>query len=227
MINLYKKDKLQLLVGRVESVRFTEKDGEQLAIVRLVDRTDDKVDIYFRNDMSAPENPKKMADRIEKAKVDTGKWLSVLVLMDEGSSNASGLDFKYKGLWTFDQGKDEAGNDKPKLNVAVGYSARPTRVSNDLFRVSMAEEIYNRDTKKEETRWYSIAFFDDDKSLMAKTAEKLLSVQGRKSVPCAIRCSSVRETEKDGTTFYNLTGYRVERMMDIETAATAPVAAAA
>ncbi|MDR0287807.1 MAG: hypothetical protein LBI03_08935 [Clostridiales bacterium] len=229
MINLYEKDSMKLLVGRVDQdVRFTEKDGERMAIVRLVDRLGDKVDIFFKNDMSTPENPKKLADRIENAKVEAGKWLSILVLMETGSPTASGLDFKYQGLWTFSQGKDEQGNEKPKLNIIVGYSASPTRVSEDMFRVSMAEKIYDKETKKEDTRWYSIGFFDDDKDLTAKKAEKLLSLQGeQKSIPCAIRCSSVREKEKDGKVFYNLTGYRIERMMDNETAETAPAEKAA
>lgn len=232
MVNLYKKDNLQVLVGRVDQdVRYTEKDGARLAIVRLADRKGDKVDIFFKNDMSTPENPKKLADRVEKAKVEAGKWLSVLVLMEDGSSTASGLDFKYQGIWSFDQGKDEQGNDKPRANIAVGYAASPTRVNEGLFRISMAERTYDKETKTEGTRWYSIAFFDDDRDLTAKKAEKLLSVPGRKSVPCAIRCSGVRETvkqtEKGEKTFFDLTGYRIESMMDKEAAVTEEVPAAA
>ena len=228
MITMYKKDNLRVLVGRVDQdVRFTEKNGERMAIVRLTDRTGDKVDIFFKNDMSAPENPKKLADRVEKAKVEAGKWLSVLVIMEENSPTASGLDFKYQGIWTFNQGQDEHGNDKPQVNIAVGYSTSPTRVSEDIFRVSMAERTYDRETAQEGTKWYSIAFFNDDKDLNAKKAENLLSLQGHKSVPCAIRCSSVRETEKGGKTYYNLTGYRIERMMNNEVAEAVPAAAAA
>ena len=224
MITMYRKDNLRVLVGRVDQVKFAEKDGERLAIVRLSDRKGDKVDIFFKNDMSTPENPRKMADRIEKAKVDAGKWLSILVLMEDGSPTASGLDFKYQGLWSFDEGKDDQGADKPRATVAVGYSTSPSRVSEDFFRVSMAEKIYDKETKTEDTRWYSIGFFDDDKDLTAKKAEKLLSLQGdQKSIPCAIRCSAVREKEKDGKIFFNLTGYQIERMMDV----TEPVAAAA
>ena len=227
MITLYKKDNLRLLIGRVDQdVKFTEKNGERLAIVRLADRKGDKVDIFFKNDMSAPENPRKMADRIEKAKVEPGKWLSILVLMEDGSPTASGLDFRYQGIWTFDQGQDENGEDKPKVNIAVGYATSPTKVKDGIFRVSMAERTYDKETETEGTRWYSIAFFDDDRDLTAKRAEKLLSVTDtQKSVLCAIRCSSIREVEKDGNVYNNLTGYRIECMSDLETAEEMPAAA--
>jgi hypothetical protein len=187
------------------------------------------VDIFFKNDTSSPEMPRKLADRVEKAKVDTGKWLSMLVIMEDEAPTASGLDFKYQGIWSFANGQDENGNDKPKTTIAVGYATSPTRVNAELFRVSMAERTYDRETKEEGTKWYSIAFFDDDRDLTAKKAERLLSVPGQKSVLCAIRCSGVRETEKETKTgkqtFYDLTGYRIECMT--EKAEAEPAAAAA
>ena len=226
MINMYKKDNLQVLVGRVDQVRFEEKDDTRQAVVRLVDRKGDKVDVYFKNDLSSPENPKKLADRIEKAKVEAGKWLTMLVLMEDKSTYATGLDFKYQGIWTFDQDKDD--NGKPKVNIAVGYATSPTRVNENLFRVSMAERTYDKETKEEGTRWYSIAFFDDDRDLTAKKAENLLGVKDRKSTLCAIRCSAVREVESDnGNTYYNLTGYRIESMIDKEAAVNKEVSNAA
>ncbi|MDR0287287.1 MAG: hypothetical protein LBI03_06250 [Clostridiales bacterium] len=226
MINLYKKDKLQVLVGRVESVNFIE-NGDRTAVVRLVDRTGDKVDIYFKNDKSTPENPKMLADRIESAKVSEGKWLTVKVMMDDKATKATGLEFKYHGLWTFDQSKDEEGSEKPKVNIAVGYSAKPKRVNDDLFKVSMAEKVYDKTTEQEDTRWFSISFFNDEKELMAKMAENMLSLSGeQKSVPCAIRCSSLKEKEKDGKTYYNLTGYRIELMVDNEAKTTSAEKAA-
>jgi len=229
MVTLYQKNNMRLLVGRVgKDVTFTEKDGERLAIVRLVDRIGDKVDIFFKNDTSHPEHLKKHADRVEKAKVEAGKWLAVLVLMDEkNSSSATGLDFKYQGIWTFDQGTDDLGVNKPPVTIAVGYAASPKRISQDLFRVSMAERTYDRDTGEVGERWYSISFFDDDRNLNAKKAETLLSVPGRKSVPCAIRCSPVRVNVKDEKTFYNLTGYQIETMMDKPAAVEAPETIAA
>jgi len=233
MKELYRKDNLRLLVGCVaQDVRFTEKNGERMAVVRLADSDGDKVDVFFKNDMSVPERPKKMADRIENAKVGKDKWLSVLVKMEDGAPTASGLNFKYDGIWTFDQGKNENGEDRPKANVIVGYSTRPERVSESLFRVSMAERTYDRDTKTKGTRWYSIAFFDDEKNLNAKNAEKLLSLpEGQNSILCAIRCSSVREnvveTKEGEKTFYNLTGYQIERMLSDEAAVSEPATAAA
>ena len=227
MISLYKDGNKKLLIGRVDQdVKFIDKDGVRMAIVQLKDRNGDQVDIFFKNDLSNPENPRKLADRIEKAQVGAGKWLSVLVLMEDDSPTASGLGFKYKGIWTFDQGQDENGEDKPKVNIAVGYATSPTKVKDGIFRVSMAERTYDKETKTEGTRWYSIAFFDDDRDLTAKRAEKLLSVTDtQKSVLCAIRCSSVREVEKDGNVYNNLTGYRIECMSDLETAEEMPAAA--
>jgi len=222
MVTLYKKDEKRVLVGMVEQVRYTEKNGERLAIVRLADRNGDKVDIFFKNDLSAPENPKKLADRIEKAKVEAGKWLAFLVFMkNDDDATATGVDFKYAGVWSFDQGQDAEGKDRPRATVIVGYSARPTRVKDGVFRVSMAEETYDSATQTKGTKWYSIVFFDDDRELLAKKTEKLLTVSGRKSVPCAIRCSAVREVVKEDRTFYDLTGYHVETMYSAEAASEA------
>jgi len=219
MVTIYKKDDKRVLVGMVEQVRYAEKNGERLAIVRLTDRNDDKIDIFFKNDLSAPENPKKLADRVEKAKVEAGKWLAVLVFMkSDDAATATGVDFKYTGVWSFDQGQDAEGNDRPRATVIAGYSTSPTRVNEGLFRVSMAEKTYDSATQTEGTKWYSIAFFDDDRELLAKKTEKLLTAPGRKSVPCAIRCSAVRETTKGNRTYYNLTGYHVETMYSSEAA---------
>ena len=215
MVSMYKKDKLRLLVGMVEQVRFEDADnGARTAVVRLKDKNADRVDIYFKNDLSSPENPKKLADRVELAKVEAGKWLSILVLMEsDTAATATGLDFKYKGRWHFklDEGKE--------ANVMVGYSIRPERVKSDLFKISMAEDIYNKDTKASEPKWYRISFFDDDKSLLSKKAETLLAVEGKKSVLCAIRCSAIKDTEVDGKVYHNMTGYRVETMVSAEAAA--------
>ena len=210
MITMYSKDNLRLIVGRVcQDVRFDDKDGSKIAVVRLEDRNGDKVDVYFKNDPSATN--KMLADRIEKAKVAEGKWLSMLVLMkDTDAATATGLDFKYSGIWHF---KNTEGKE---TNIMVGYSTRPERLKDDLFRVSMAEDIYNDGAT--ETRWFSVSFFDDERTLHSKIAERQLAVEGRKSVPCAIRCSAIKEKESNGNTYYNLTGYKVEAMYTAEAA---------
>lgn len=209
MITLYQKDHLRLLVGKVvQEPRYTDYDGSRVAIVRFEDRNGDKVDIYFKNDPSAG---KLLADRVEKAKIAANKWLSVLVAMKEDNSvTATGIEFKYAGLWTF------KGEEDKEINIMVGYSIRPERFRSDLFKVSMAADIYEGGNK--ETRWYSISFFDDEKILFSKIAEKKLSIEGKKSVPCAIRCSKLHTTVKKGRTYFNLVGYRVEPMY-METAA--------
>ena len=203
MITLYQKDNLRLLVGKVaQEPRFTDRDGSRVATVRIEDRNGDKVDIYFKNDPSAG---KYLADRVEKAKISADKWLSVLVAMkDDNSATATGIEFKYAGVWTF------KGDENKETNIMVGYSIRPERSREDIFKVSMAADIYNGG--KTETRWYGISFFDDEKTLFSKIAEKALSIEGRKSVPCAIRCSKLKTSEKDGRTYFNLVGYRVEPM---------------
>lgn len=211
MITLYKKDSMRLLVGKVvQDPRFDDKDGSRVAIVRLEDRCGEKVDIHFKNDPSA--NNKMLADRVEKAKIAEGKWLSVLVLMrDAKDATATGLDFKFVGLWTF---KEE---EEKEINIMVGHSIRPERARSDLFRVTMAAEHY--ESGKTETRWFGISFFDDERALYSKMAEKVLAIEGRKSVPCAIRCSKLKTNTSNDKTYYNLVGYRVEPMYLQEQAA--------
>lgn len=203
MITMYQKESLHLLVGRVaQEVRFDDRDGTRVAVVRLEDRNGDKVDIFFKNDPSASN--KMLADRIEKAKVAEGRWLSVLVLMKESNSpNATGLDFKYAGIWKFEK-------DGKETNIMVGHSFRPERPKANLFKVSMAAEHYK--DGQSETRWYGISFFDDEKALYSKIAEQALNIEGKKSVPCAIRCSAVKENESNGKTYFNLVGYKIEPM---------------
>lgn len=210
MITLYQKDNLRLLVGKVSlEPTYSDRDGNRVAKVRLEDRNGDKVDIYFKNDPSAN---KLLADRVEKAKVTAGKWLSVLVSMKEDNSpSATGIEFKYGGLWTF------KGEEDKETNIIVGHSIRPERANTELFKVSMAADVYSGGAN--ETRWYGISFFDDDKTLFSKVAEKALSIEGRKSVPCAIRCSKLKTTESNGKTYYNLVGYRVEPMYSQQAAA--------
>lgn len=203
MITLYQKDNLRLLVGKVAlEPNFSDRDGTRVAQVRLEDRNGDKVDIYFKNDPSAG---KMLADRVERAKIAAGKWLSVLVSMKEdNSATATGIEFKYAGLWNF------KGEEDKETNIIVGHSIRPERAKPELFKVSMAADIYEGGANQ--TRWYGISFFDDEKTLFSKVAERVLSVEGRKSVPCAIRCSKLKTSESNGKTYYNLVGYRVEPM---------------
>lgn len=203
MITLYQKDNLRLLVGKVAlEPNFSDRDGNRVAKVRLEDRNGDKVDIYFKNDPSAG---KMLADRVERAKIAAGKWISVLVSMKEdNSASATGIEFKYAGLWNF------KGDEDKETNIIVGHSIRPERAKPELFKVSMAADIYEGGANQ--TRWYGISFFDDEKTLFSKVAERVLAVEGRKSVPCAIRCSKLKTSESNGKTYYNLVGYRVEPM---------------
>lgn len=210
MVTLYQKDNLRLLVGKVAmNPTFSERDGARVAKVRLEDKNGDKVDIYFKNDPSAG---KMLADRVEKAKLAADKWISVLVSMKEDNSpNATGIEFKYAGLWTF------KGDEDKETNIIVGHSIRPERANTELFKVSMAADFYKSGAT--ETRWYGISFFDDEKTLFSKIAERALNIEGRKSVPCAIRCSKLKTTESNGKTYYNLVGYRVEPMYAQQAAA--------
>jgi hypothetical protein len=70
-----------------------------------------------------------------------------------------------------------------------------------------------------------VGHVDQDVRFTEKDGERLLSVPGKKSVLCAIRCSGVRETEKNGKIYLDLTGYRIECMTDKAEADTAAAAA--
>jgi hypothetical protein len=114
-----------------------------------------------------------LADRVRKAKVDTGSYILVKcgTLIDDGEANngtprvkASVFDFQYNwfGAVETDEGQ--------KRSIIVG-SVRSIRDSGDYFKVGVPVET-NRGGKKE-TKWYNITF-SNGKSSMADTARKIL-----------------------------------------------------
>lgn len=87
------------LVGGMVS-RYAEGTGSALGKVVNI-RLDDGIDIAFWN---SEDKTKKLADRIKAAHVKVGSFISVLVTFkDDECKKATAINFKYNGVWTFNE----------------------------------------------------------------------------------------------------------------------------
>lgn len=199
---IYQQDNLFLYAGVVtKDVRIVTKNDVTFAVVALKDRNEDTIDIFFKN-----SEDKRLADRIKKAKVQTGSYISVLTVGEKDAKTATGLDFKYSGIWKF-KGQDG----KKNSTVIHGMACSGREVDKNTFSVSVP--IKYVENGEESTRWYEITFYnsDDGEYRNADIAKKLLS----EKTTCCIRGGEVKEKTvkgKDGKmkTYYNIIGFGID-----------------
>lgn len=212
MEKLYEKDDLKLFAGVVkEGPKVIQKDGKKSCSILLEDRHGETIRIYFNNNPDDNSKKAQMSDRAE-AGIKVNHFLTVYAVQKEGKTTATGLDFKYQGLWRFKH-TDESGAEK-EICVICGLAIHPKQVKEGIFSVSIPVEVWNKDTKSTDTIWYNVGFVDskDTKTKMATIAEKVFTED---KTTCAIRCGAetIREgKDKDGNPqkYYNLWGYKIE-----------------
>ena len=172
--------KMDLVAGEVISV----KEGTGGAAGKVVNvkiqgkrwntatktEEDAKMDIAFWND---EEGKKNLADRIQKAKVAPGAFITALVV-PKGEDKANGVNFKYSGVWTF-----PPNDDSPyETNVVVGVIASMDEDPEGRFvRVSIPVA-----KDKDTTEWHTVVFWNNDKGALADRAKVCLKprADGRK-----------------------------------------------
>ena len=184
--------------GKVVSLTINRKELNKEAKEEVIIPT--TVSFWNNDDSSKPQ----MADRIRKAKVSEGSYLMVSCIIDESDTKkARGYQFWYSGIGSV---KTEEEPDEKKVNVITGYIAS-VRENGRVFNVSIPVKVYG----EEESRFYQIAFWnneDESKPQMADRAKKILNKGDR----VAIVCSEIKETEYNGKTYYNLTGFSFEKL---------------
>lgn len=132
---------------------------------------DKELDIAFWNDA---DNNRMLADRITKAKVGVGSFITALVVPKEDGKNAVGVNFKYSGVWTFAPSEDNA----YETNVIVGTIASMDEDPDGQYvRVSIP---VTKD--KDTTEWHKITFWNNEKGNLADRAKTCLKprADGRK-----------------------------------------------
>lgn len=129
------------------------------------------LDIAFWN--SDKPDGKQLADRVKKAGVKAGSFITALVLLkDDGK--AHGIDFRYSGVWVF-----PATGEKKEINVFVGSVASFDEDPEGRYvRVSVPTKDRNG-----ETVWNRITFWNSDDAAMADRAKACLKPKsdGRKA----------------------------------------------
>ena len=153
------------------------------------------IDVAFWN---SEENNRMLADRVIKAGVGVGAFITALVIMKE-DNKASGINFKYNGVWNF----AASGNQK-EINVIVGTVASLDEDPEGRFvKVSVPISL----GKDKETEWHRITFWNGEKAAMADRAKICLKprTDGRK-VRAVIVCGE--KEIYNGKPNYN--GFRFE-----------------
>lgn len=191
---IYENGKKKIVVGTVESVVPVTFKGETKTAVKVVDRAGETVTVLFSGTM---------VDRVEKAKMREGAFVSILcemVTKDAGN----GLEFKYKGWWYLDS---EYNGTPTKVNIFMSTITSPKRISEKCFEVSMPIDKYNKETKSNETQWVHIRFAKN-----ADLAEKLLGKGNHYGV---ITCSSRQVNKsKEGKEYPFYYGNAIELRLD-------------
>lgn len=209
MYTAYVKDALKLYVGIVDAapVKEVRENGQVVTIVVLRDFRDDKVTIAFHNGKHGAPRNEMLADRIINAKVKEGSLLSVLACCDnEERKVATGLNFKYQGLWTFKG--DE--NTRP-VTVLIGRACNPRKGisaqgSHPYFSVGVPVTEWKNGSNS--TRWINVVFLDKNKK-NASNAEKVL--EGAEKPVVIITGGQIISSEYEGETKESLVGYRILR----------------
>ena len=194
---IYSDGKLFLYAGVVDKdVRYFSKEGANCACVTLRDRNEDIIDIYFKD-----KDNKKMAEHIKKANVAKGAYISVFTVGKKDAKTATGLDFKYSGIWTF-KGKEG----KKDTTVIHGTVCNLKEPGDGIFAVSVPVNTYSNGNT--ETVWYQITFYNSDngKYHNADTAKKLL----KDKTKCCIRGGEIRDKVVGNKTYHDITGFGID-----------------
>lgn len=207
MYTAYVKDTLKLYVGIVDipPVKETSENGQAVTKIVLRDFRGDKVTIAFRNGKHGAPRYEMLADRIVNAGVKEGALLSVLAYCgDEQRNVATGLNFKYQGLWTFKG--DE--NTRP-VTVLIGRACRPrkgisTKGNHPYFSIGVPVTEWRNGANT--TRWINVVFLDKNKK-NATNAEKVLD--GNEKPIVIITGGQIISSEYEGETSDSLVGYRI------------------
>lgn len=159
------------------------------------------LDIAFWN---SEDGQKLLADRVIKANVGVGSFITALVTIKDDGKSANGINFKYSGIWTF-----PARDGQKELNVLVGtVASMDVDPENRFVKVSIPVS-----TAKDVTEWQRITFWNSEKAAMADRAKKCLSPSSSGRKPRAIIVCGERE-EYNGKP--NFTGFRFELIPNTE-----------
>lgn len=141
--------------GRVVNVSITGKVWNKEKGVE----EDKTLDIAFWNN-----EERALADRVIKAGVGVGSFITALVVIKE-DGKASGLNFKYAGLWHFDEDGEDG-----EMNIFVGPVASMDEDEENRFvRVSVPVKV-----SKEETEWHKITFWNSEEAPRGDRAKACL-----------------------------------------------------
>lgn len=211
MYTAYVKDTLKLYIGIVEGnpVKENTDDAVRTTII-LRDFRGDKVKISFKNGKHGAPRYEMLADRIINAGVKDGALLSVLAYCrDESKDIATGLNFKYQGLWTF------KGDEKTRpVSVLIGRACNPregisAKGKNPYFSFGIPVTEWKNGANV--TRWINVVFMDKTQNgkeqKNATNAKKVLADSEKPIV--IVTGGAIISSEYEGVENESLVGYRI------------------
>lgn len=211
MYTAYVKDTLKLYVGIVDSEPVKENAGDTArTTIILRDFRGDKVKISFKNGKHGAPRYEMLADRIINAGVKEGTLLSVLAYCkDESKEVATGLNFKYQGLWTF------KGDEKTRpVSVLIGRACNPregisAKGQTPYFSIGVPVTEWKNGANV--TRWINVVFMDKTQNgkeqKNATNAKKVLDNSEKPIV--IVTGGAIISSEYEGVENESLVGYRI------------------
>lgn len=206
MYSAYVSGNLKLYVGVVEGEPqiLQRGNGAKISII-LRDFQGKRIQILFTNADRNAAKEKKLADRIIKAKVHDGMFLTVLaVCNDPNETFAIGIDFKYRGYWNFNQNGQTT-------TVLMGTACRPRCPKDGMFCVTVPVDECK--DGKIVTEWIDATFFDmlsqGNSSLNASKAIRVLN--GEEKPIVVITGSGLRENDYNGQQYRSMVAYRITK----------------
>lgn len=206
MYSAYVCGNLKLYVGVVEGAPQVLQRGNNARIsIVLRDFQGKRIQIYFSNASRDAPKEKKLADRIIKARVHDGMFLSVLAsCTDPNEAFAIGLDFKYRGYWNFYQNGQIT-------TVLMGTACRPRCPKPGMFCVTVPVDKCK--DGKVITEWIDATFFDvvsqGNSSPNASKAIRVLN--GEEKAQVVITGSGLRESDFNGQQYKSMVAYRLTK----------------
>lgn len=193
---VFKKENLYLFAGVVSSdVQYFFHNGSRCALVVLMDRTNVPLRIIFRD-----KDRRNITDRIHRAKVRKGSYISVLATGYPDNGVAIGLDFKFEGLWIF---KDPNGG--KDTTILQGTVHSPHELKDGMFTVTIPVKTL---PPQRNVIWYDVTFFNSyNGSLNADTAKRLLKA----NTDCCIRGGQIyNKVAANGKIYQKITGFGID-----------------
>lgn len=196
MQKIFRKNNMSLFLGKIAAVQETD----DAKIVTLLDADGNQCDFYFR------KSPYKLADRFEAANLGTGCFISVLAVANKAESEATVVDFKFRGRWVF---KGEKGR---TATVLMGTACKPKMVNENMFSLSLPVDNYVDGHK--ETTWVDVVFFNGERDgeswNYASLAAKALENYDNSNRPFVIiNGGPIVEREFNGRIYQSMTGKRL------------------